>query len=1468
MVKTRESTRVLYTLRSGNGRGKNIANRNGNELSSDESGLDSKPFPPETRRLRSSAEFDGGGYPNLKATVPLTRSTRRSARLFGDASELTYSVETRTHGGRATAGRGKGGRVSISSAQKKNKNSKKVFADKCELIRRSDRKRRKVYETLNVQMLTDHRFLTDFENSKPPKNSMERKRYFMEEESDSQTEGDEDALVRTPSMYDLVKRKHDQTPTPEKRSNRSSIHKQQDQREETDEEEDDEEEDDEEDDDEEDEDEDEDDGDGEEEKDYKGYQLRQRRPIPNRYIAPPLKTCSRGKRGTIHLPITKKREKRQKPPKYASPVRRMQRHKRKAINMSSSTSSSDESGNEKDERKFERRKSKSMAKARGRCLPMNFTMEDATCGIIKERARIGSSLADVDPMNINNKVMFDAVGGLNKQIRALKEMVLFPLMYPEVFEKFKVAPPRGVLFHGPPGTGKTLVARALANECSQGDKKVAFFMRKGADCLSKWVGESERQLRLLFDQAFTMRPSIIFFDEIDGLAPVRSSRQDQIHSSIVSTLLALMDGLDSRGEIVVIGATNRIDAIDPALRRPGRFDREFQFSLPDKNARRSILTIHTCEWEPKLLPSFVNELSGRCVGYCGADIKALCTEAALFALRRRYPQIYNSSKKLLLDVNSIEVTAKDFQKAMKTIVPASQRSVVSPARPLLPHMWPLLKKTVAQAVEILKNVFPPAHVKTVTEGSPCKLSTSSNNSRHENRTNTASFVSDEEGSSDDDYGPSIFEPVSGSSRSERYMRRVQQFSSNPVHETVIQHQSSFFCSASSQDRGALSIYRPRMLICGEKGMGQSAHLAPALLHTMEHMTVYCLDLPALFGVASKTPEEACAQLFREARRTSPCVVYSPHFDSIWNATGDSLHATLLSLLQDLPPLAPVLFLATVDKSWCNLPSIMQELFSEETGQVFLVEDPTFSERKCFFSDVLDKSLQLPKPKESKRDRDLEVLPFAPTPPPRQLSEAELSKARQDEENTMRELRIFLRDVHTKLITDRRFKEFSKPVDLLEVPDYLEVIKEPMDLATILHRIDCHYYNTCAQYLADVDLITSNALKYNPDRDPLDKLIRHRACELSDLAHSHIKSQLEPEFEKICEEIVSARERRGDKSTAAAPPYVLTAPVTQGTPTVVSVSHPKRTEKSAVEVSDITFVSESQPQSNTCTTQKRKAKKPRKKAPIYWGKKPSKRKPDAKRNLNIDSHLVKAEKDFLQNDGHSEGDRTEDVACNFVGVKSTVNDTRKGEESDANINEQCDIQNTQHDSHDVNTKEDEVETYRLFNGDGDLLHAKDPIEFCNDVISSTNTELISQLSDGNPKNSQTISTVNGIIEEDNPEGNTQDMNPHGDSNSNTVPEMELSRSSLNTSNKELDKLAGNSDDICSQVTDGMKEKLDFLLHLLVESTKGSCIETLERCYSALQFCIHQHRYCHDKAKLLQDLEQVIRGLRVSQRTTIS
>ena len=187
------------------------------------------------------------------------------------------------------------------------------------------------------------------------------------------------------------------------------------------------------------------------------------------------------------------------------------------------------------------------------------------------KGRVAVSYTHLDvykrqPLGVDMNISFENVGGLDNYIDQLKEMVALPLLYPELYQNFNITPPRGVLFHGPPGTGKTLMARALAASCSTEQRKITFFMRKGADILSKWVGEAERQLRLLFEEAKKHQPSIIFFDEIDGLAPVRSSKQEQIHASIVSTMLALMDGMDNRGQVIVIGATNRPDAVDPALR--------------------------------------------------------------------------------------------------------------------------------------------------------------------------------------------------------------------------------------------------------------------------------------------------------------------------------------------------------------------------------------------------------------------------------------------------------------------------------------------------------------------------------------------------------------------------------------------------------------------------------------------------------------------------------------------------------------------------------------------------------------------------------------------------------------------------------------------------------------------------------------------------------------------------------------
>uniref|UniRef100_A0AAZ3S9Y5 ATPase family AAA domain-containing protein 2 n=1 Tax=Oncorhynchus tshawytscha TaxID=74940 RepID=A0AAZ3S9Y5_ONCTS len=749
--------------------------------------------------------------------------------------------------------------------------------------------------------------------------------------------------------------------------------------------------------------------------------------------------------------------------------------RRHAIHSSDSTSSSSSSSSSSsDDDKFQRRRRKSRNRSVNRCLPMNLLKEDVL-GIHKDRMKIGASLADVDPMQIDQTVRFDSIGGLTRHISALKEMVVFPLLYPEVFERFKIQPPRGCLFYGPPGTGKTLVARALANECSQGERKVSFFMRKGADCLSKWVGESERQLRLLFDQAYQMRPSIIFFDEVDGLAPVRSSRQDQIHSSIVSTLLALMDGLDSRGEVVVIGATNRLDSIDPALRRPGRFDREFLFGLPDREARKDILQIHTRQWTPQPSASFLEELADKCVGYCGADMKAVCAEAALCALRRRYPQIYSSSQKLVLDVASISIGSRDFLSAMRKTVPASQRAVSSPAKALTPVVQPLLGAALQTVLGAVSRLFPHAE----------------QGLKRDKRDNAGVFDADPLHSEDEDSSVCI----TGLSHKAKAAGGFLHFSRSVLNQPTS--------------------YRPRLLLAGRPGSGQSSHLAPAVLHALEKFTVYTLDMAVLFGVSTTSPEEACAQMFCEAKRTSPSILYIPHIQRWWDTVGSALRATFLSLLQDIPSFSPILLLAT-----CNV----QDLFCAEYGEVLQVQVPTPHERRNFFDDlILNQAAKAP---ASQKKAALEVLPVAPPLPPRMLTEKEQQRLEEQEEDTLRELRLFLRDVTNRLSQDKRFKAFTKPVDLEEVPDYATVIEQPMDLSTVLSNIDTHKYVTVKEFVHDVDLIWKNCLEYNPDKDPSDRQIRHRACALKDTVQAIVKDELDEDFEKICEDIKESRSTRG------------------------------------------------------------------------------------------------------------------------------------------------------------------------------------------------------------------------------------------------------------------------------------------------------------------------------------------------------
>lgn len=281
-------------------------------------------------------------------------------------------------------------------------------------------------------------------------------------------------------------------------------------------------------------------------------------------------------------------------------------------------------------------------------------------------------------------ITYEDVGGLNREIHRIREMIELPLRYPEVFERLGIEPPKGVLLHGPPGCGKTLIARAVAHETDAHFVHVA-----GPEIMAKYYGEAEGKLRGVFEEASRHAPAIIFIDEIDAIAPKREemSGDRQVERRVVAQLLALMDGLESRGEVVVIGATNIPNTLDPALRRPGRFDREIAISVPDKDGRREILEIHTrgmplrisdSESPTSNLESQVDleRLASITHGFVGADLAALCREAAMSALRRLMPDIDFAQARIPYEkLMALEVTMDDFMTAMTEVEPSAVREV-------------------------------------------------------------------------------------------------------------------------------------------------------------------------------------------------------------------------------------------------------------------------------------------------------------------------------------------------------------------------------------------------------------------------------------------------------------------------------------------------------------------------------------------------------------------------------------------------------------------------------------------------------------------------------------------------------------------------------------------------------------------------------------------------------------------------
>jgi len=270
------------------------------------------------------------------------------------------------------------------------------------------------------------------------------------------------------------------------------------------------------------------------------------------------------------------------------------------------------------------------------------------------------------------KISYEDIGGLGNQVQRIREMIELPLKYPEIFERLGVQPPKGVFMYGPPGTGKTLIVRAVAHETD------AYFINiSGPEIMGKFYGESEGRIRKIFEEAQAHAPSIIFIDEIDAIAPKREDMggEKQVEKRVVAQLLSLMDGLESRGKVIVIGATNIPNAIDPALRRPGRFDREISISIPDKKGRLEILHIHT-RGIPLALDVDMEKLAEITHGFVGADLEALAREAAMTALRKILPQIDFELSEIPYELlTSLEVTMDNFMDAMKEVEPSAIREV-------------------------------------------------------------------------------------------------------------------------------------------------------------------------------------------------------------------------------------------------------------------------------------------------------------------------------------------------------------------------------------------------------------------------------------------------------------------------------------------------------------------------------------------------------------------------------------------------------------------------------------------------------------------------------------------------------------------------------------------------------------------------------------------------------------------------
>ncbi|XP_073366668.1 uncharacterized protein [Aegilops tauschii subsp. strangulata] len=601
----------------------------------------------------------------------------------------------------------------------------------------------------------------------------------------------------------------------------------------------------------------------------------------------------------------------------------------------------------------------------------------------REGKRLNRDLLRIAPVYIggsseNDKAYggWESVAGLSDVIQSMKEVVILPLLYPEFFSSLGLTPPRGVLLHGHPGTGKTLVVRALIGACSQGNRRIAYFARKGADCLGKYVGDAERQLRLLFQVAEKCQPSIIFFDEMDGLAPCRSRQQDQTHNSVVATLLSLLDGLKSRGSVIVIGATNRPDAIDPALRRPGRFDREIYFPLPTLEARSAILSLHTKNWPSPISGTFLSAVASQTIGYAGADLQAICTQAALNALKRTCPlqDILRFAEKGTehgqLPLPSITVEERDWLSALAAAPPpCSQREAGIAANdlvsaPIDSYLLPCLLKPLLHLLISLcldERIWLPSSLLKASSSIKAVVFSSmeKNNVPHTFWSSYLPSLIQQK-----DVGNKIVSILSsyGLTASQLGNHGSILLSQNKQHEKFDDRRLSSTCSLN---KGGLAYKLAgfRALVAGAPRSGQQ-HLVRCLLHGFVGQTViHKLDLATMAQEGNGDILNGLTQILLKGLHLGRCIIYMPRID-LWavntvheQETEDHGHNMGTSKLAS----SPVESMPKCSEVWNTLVDQMGSLSASVSISVLATSELKFQDLPCgvkhFFSThVVDECL--------------------------------------------------------------------------------------------------------------------------------------------------------------------------------------------------------------------------------------------------------------------------------------------------------------------------------------------------------------------------------------------------------------------------------------------------------------------------------------------------------------------------------